>query len=153
MRKFIAALALLFLTGCGPPITNPHSIRFGKGHALGLSAAASANPKRRAELTAAAEFTVKVWERFNGPELHPTLIIVSDEVIVHDGLEVNGFWTGGKTVVVWAGEFDELPALFHELCHRAYLLQDHSDVRWGNWDKAGNACYHTISSERIRDRR
>lgn len=151
MRSLVLLVLLvlaIWTIGCGPSHPNPQVIRLENGHAIAVSTTTAADPVKRAQLAAAAEYTIQQWQNYNGCDLNPTLVIVSDTHIQEDGFTANGFWRGGAVVEVWIGDHNEMPALFHEFCHRAFFLYDHSDPRWPAWDIAGNTCYHVIDAGR-----
>lgn len=143
IKTFIATLLLLLLllltvaespevTPPTPAITIVYADRFTDAEKFAIA--------RSIQLHAMA------WELHAGAVIQPTRVMVVRNQFRTSGIPhlLDGLYESRhKTITVFAGRAGEVPALYHELCHRHldYTSErdtDHSDPRWSIWDPRGD---------------
>lgn len=103
--------------------------------------------EQRLRIIDAARTHIAAFEALEARIVPPTRIQV-DPTMPARGLL--GQWYWNDMVMVYPGERQELPALYHELCHRVYEVR-HTDFNsglWALWDRRGDVVADAIDRAR-----
>lgn len=98
---------------------------------------------------------VSTWEQDFGRKIYAPfdLIISSQEEIDCSGQKAIGCTKTNRTVIIVTGRNNELPSLYHELCHLEAVSfegmdRNHVDLRWPAWTKRGFELSESIANGR-----
>ena len=99
--------------------------------------------------------TISIWESdFQCQVSKPIEILVAKGQFKTPGLPwtLDGLYQHSlRRITVWAGPRNEVPALYHELCHlhnreTGAKDRDHEDKRWRGWDKRGRQIAQNLAT-------
>lgn len=130
MKKL--ALIALLIAGCTPlqrfPAENRQQFEVVYEHEIGA--------EDREFLLSSIDYVVACWQRdFQVRSRSATISIVSHLWIEHPVGKVKGTYCADtNTIRVVLGQFSNLPALYHELCHLNIEPRSHDHGSWNTWD-------------------
>ncbi len=118
---------------------------------IGVKFYSDATDKDKEEILEAVEYTLNFFEADYGAQTVPTVIVVFDLPTLTDGSRTyTGLFTWPENIIdVTAGEYNQLPALYHELWHANRHDFDHSVENWDFINSTGNMIQSQIAQRRI----
>lgn len=156
LLMLVVIVALLALGGC----SSSGRVRVGDVSPVGSTAVAFVEPgefdqgERADVLEAVAEIQGAWLSDFPGAVLPAfTLQVIDAEEFDCGGVMAIGCTRSSGVVAVVRGGSDELPGLYHELCHRAGASRWgvdilHEDGRWSAWTRRGFEVAEKIAERR-----
>ncbi len=110
-------------------------VGFYKGHTVVMPESAVGDPDRQIKLLDAVAVHIDTYSAFEF-SVPPTVIGITDTKTFPGETDPAVIYVGcwlfprSNAVLCWAGDLDEVPALYHELHHRVTFLRDHNDPSW-----------------------
>lgn len=114
-------------------------------HLVTISGQDMADPVKQQRILNAVLETINVFEKQEGVTVPSTVIGVTDAPKFPCGSVTQPICAGcwcvesglPETILVWVGDNQEIPPLYHELAHRTFCLFGHDDPRWYYFDLRG----------------
>jgi hypothetical protein len=129
-------LVLFLLTACASAEHTPVNISI-----------RNIEPERWEHIAGAARTQIDLFTAIHGPiEEYFTIVVFPDKPDCAGRPVAGDYHMIGNEIHVWAGDFDEVPALYHELCHHVFAQTDidHEHSCWGIWEQEAGWAVRTV---------